>query len=269
MLHVANGDHALSVLRSAGIPGTMTAWSDVLDQGPVRGQPGTEEFRAPRADWLAEAGAGDREEILEQLRAWDDALRTPADETVLWFEADLTCQLALLHHLVLIEASAVVTQEPVAHHKELGSLLAGRKRYDRRQAAAAWAAVSSPDPRALESLELSGLPPQMVPALRRQIEELPEVGSGLSRTEREVLEEEGSFPAVQRRESVPWITDVFFARVVTELHEAGMFDEPARTECLAGRLDYRTRARDRWVGGVLLQGTSCFRRAASRIVPPL
>ena len=62
--------------------------------------------------------------------------------------------------------------------------------------------------------------------------------------------------------------DLFFARVVTELHEAGMFDEPARTECLGGKLDYRTRATDRWVGGVLLSGSSCFRRDGSRIVPP-
>ena len=108
----------------------------------------------------------------------------------------------------------------------------------------------------------------MGPALRRLIEELPEVGSGLSRTERAVLEEEGSFPRVQAREPVPWITDLFFARVVTELHEAGMFDEPARSECLGGKLDYRTRATDRWVGGVLLSGSSCFRRDGSRIVPP-
>ena len=187
---------------------------------------------------------------------------------MLWFEADLTCQLALLHHLVLIDASAVVTQEPVAQQKEFASLFAGRRRYERAEAAAAWAAVSSPDPRALESLVLSGLPPQMGPALLRQIEELPEIGSGLSRTERQILEEEASFPAVQRREPVPWITDLFFARVVTELHEAGMFDEPDRSECLAGRLDYRTRACDRWVGGVLLQGPSCFRRDGTRIVAP-
>src|SRR5690242_10113468 len=58
MLHVANGDHALSVLRSAGLPGEVTAWSDVLDQGPVRGPPGTDEFRTLRAEWLAEHGAG-------------------------------------------------------------------------------------------------------------------------------------------------------------------------------------------------------------------
>jgi len=268
MLHVANGDHALSVLRAAGLPGELVAWSDVLDQGPVRGDPGTPEFREGRARWLAENGAGEPSQVRAQLDQWDAALWVPSDETVLWFEADLTCQLALLHHLVLIDASAVVTQEPVPSQTGFASLLAGRKRYDRAQARRAWDAVTSPDPRRLQSLDLSRLPPQMGPALGRLIEELPEVGSGLSRTERAVLEEEGSFPRVQAREEVPWITDLFFAHVIGDLHEAGMFDEPARTECLAGRLDYRARARDRWVGGVLLQGTSCFRREGSRIIPP-
>src|SRR5437764_88967 len=133
MLHVANGDEALSTLRAAGLPGEVVAWSDVLDQGPVRGDPGTARFRDLRARWL---------------------------------------------------------------------------------------------------------------------------------------EEDGSFPRVRAREAVPWITDLFFAGVVTELHDAGMFDEPARSECLAGRLDYRTRAPDRWVGGVLLQGSSCVRRDGLRIVSP-
>ena len=245
MLHVANGDHALSVLRAAGLPGELVAWSDVLDQGPVRGDPGTPEFREARARWLAENGAGEPSQVRAQLDQWDAALWVPSDETVLWFEADLTCQLALLHHLVLIDASAVVTQEPVPSQTGFTSLLAGRKRYDRVQARRAWDAVTSPDPRRLQSLDLSRLPPQMGPALGRLIEELPEVGSGLSRTERAVLEEEGSFPKVQAREEVPWITDLFFAHVVGDLHEAGMFDEPARTECLAGHLDYRARARDR------------------------
>jgi len=268
MLHVANGDDSLSILRGAGLPGQVIAWSDVLDQGPLQGEPATPDFRLARARWLEENGAGTLSEVNAQLEAWDAALLAAADERVLWFEADLTCQLALLHHLVLVDASAVVTQEPVPHQREFAALLAGRRRYDRGEARKAWAAVTSPDPRALESLVLSGLPPQMGPALLRQIEELPEIGSGLSRTEREILEEEASFPAVQRREPVPWITDLFFARVVTELHEAGMFDEPDRSKCLAGRLDYRTRACDRWVGGVLLQGPSCFRRDGTHIVAP-
>lgn len=268
VLHVANGDHALGVLRETGLPGEFVAWSDVLDQGPVRGAPGTPEFREARALWLSANGAGTLEQIRAQLAEWDEALRTPSDETVLWFEADLTCQLALLHHLVLIEASAVVTQDPVPHQKDFAALFAQRRRYDRAQARAAWAAVSASDPRGILSLQLDALPAQMGPALRRLLEELPEPGSGLSRTERAILDEEGSFPRVQRREPVPWITDLFFARTTTELHEAGMFDEPARSECLAGRLDYRTRAVDRWVGGVLLSGPACFRWDGSRVLAP-
>jgi hypothetical protein len=268
VLHVANGDHALGVLREAGLAGEFVAWSDVLDQGPVRGSPGTPELREARALWLSANGAGTVDQIRAQLAEWDEALQSPSDETVLWFEADLTCQLALLHHLVLIDASAVVTQAPVPHQTDFAALFAQRRRYDRAQARKAWEAVSASDPRGIPGLDLAGLPPQMGPALRRFLEELPEPGSGLSRTERAILEEEGSFPRVQAREPVPWITDLFFARTVTELHEAGMFDEPARSECLAGRLDYRTRAVDRWVGGVLLAGPRCFRRDGSRVVAP-
>ena len=268
MLHVANGDHALGVLRAAGLPGEVVAWSDVLDQGPLRGVPGTPEFREARAQWLAANGAAALPRVQAQLAAWDEALRTPSDETVLWFEADLTCQLALLHHLVLVDASAVVTQEPVPFQKDFTSLLQQRRRHDRRQARKAWDAVAAPDPRGIEALDLSGLPRQMGPALRRLLEELPEPRSGLSRTERAILEEDASFPRVQAREPVPWITDLFFANVVSALHEAGLFDEPARTDCLEGRLDYRTRAADRWVGGVLLQGARCFRWDGSRVAAP-
>ncbi|HEY6909298.1 MAG TPA: DUF1835 domain-containing protein [Myxococcales bacterium] len=268
MLHVANGDHALGVLRAAGLPGEVVAWSDVLDQGPVRGMPGTPELRDARARWLAANGAGTLQQVQAQLEAWDRALLTASDETVLWFEADLTCQLALLHHLVLVDASAVVTQDPVPFQKEFSSLLQERRRYDRAQAREAWDAISAPDPRGIAALHLSGLPPQMGPALRRLLEELPEMQSGLSRTERAILEEEASFPRVQGREEVPWITDLFFANVVSALHDAGMFEEPARTDCLEGRLDYRTRAADRWVGGVLLQGARCFRRDGERVVAP-
>src|SRR5882672_1234207 len=165
MLHVANGDHSLSILLAAGLPGNVIAWSDVLDQGPLGSEPATPEFRLARARWLEEHGAGSLPEVNAQLEAWDAALQAPADERVLWFEADLTCQLALLHHLVLVDASAVVTQQPVPRQREFAALLAGRRRYGRGQARKAWAAVTSPDPSALESLDLSGLPAQMGPAL--------------------------------------------------------------------------------------------------------
>src|SRR6266404_5811232 len=122
MLHVANGDDSLSILRGAGLPGQLIAWSDVLDLGPLRGEPATTAFRLARARWLEENGAGTLSEVNAQLEAWDAALQAPAEERVLWFEADLTCQLALLHHLVLVDASAVVTQEPVPEQRDFAAL---------------------------------------------------------------------------------------------------------------------------------------------------
>src|SRR5437763_11911523 len=85
MLHVANGDHALSVLRAAGLPGDVIAWSDVLDQGPVCGEPGTAAFRELRARWLAGDGAGSPGGVAAQREQWGRALRGGADEGVLWF----------------------------------------------------------------------------------------------------------------------------------------------------------------------------------------
>ena len=270
MLHVANGGHALSVLGKAGLPGEVVAWSDALDQGPLRGPPCTDSFRELRALWLSDAGAGEVDEVRSQLERWDAALLTPADETVLWFESDLNCQLALLHHLAALDASVsvVVTHTPVAEQREFEPLLARRTKADRAQALRAWEAVTSPDARAVERLDVSGLPPAVGPALHRLLQELPEPGSGLSRTERAILEEDAAFPRVQAREELPWITDFMFARLVTELYEAGVCDEPARSECLERRLDYRTRAKDRWVGGVLLRGPRCQRWDGSRVVTP-
>src|SRR5438094_10472255 len=56
MLHVANGDHALAVLRAAGLQGEVIAWSDVLDQGPVRGEPGRPPFASFRPDGWGRTG---------------------------------------------------------------------------------------------------------------------------------------------------------------------------------------------------------------------
>ena len=189
---------------------------------------------------------------------------------MLWFESDLNCQLALLHHLVVLDGtvSVVVTPDPVPEQRQPGTWLERRARADRGQAVRAWEAVTSSDPRGIPALDLSGLPAAMGPALRRLLQELPEPASGLSRTERAIIEEEAAFPRVQAREEVPWITDFMFARIVSELHEAGMFDEPARSACLAGRLDYRERAPDRWVAGVLLRGARCFRWDGARVLAP-
>jgi hypothetical protein len=108
--------------------------------------------------------------------------------------------------------------------------------------------------------------------LRRLLEELPAPGSGLSRTDRQLLETGADFKAAQSREQAPFFTDLWFALRSAELQEAGVSRDGKLTQqgrdCLAGTLDYRARAPDRWVGGVLLHGRRCFRWDGARVVPP-
>lgn len=276
MLHLANGDDAAGVLRKAKLPGEVASWADCLDQGPLQGRPGTGQFRALRAEFLAGRGLGDQH---PQLDAWDAPLLLRPDEVVLWLEADLNCQLALLHHLALRPASLVLTPVPVAKYapEELAALLPMRTQPSAALvglAQAGWSAVTSPDPREIEKLlesDTSAMP-FLAKALRRLLEELPAPGSGLSRTDRQILETGADFKASQAREEEPFITDLFFALRIEELHESGLIDDGQLTslgrDCLAGRLDYRTLAKPRWVGGVLLQGPSSYRWEGSGVVAP-
>jgi hypothetical protein len=270
MLHLANGDDAADALRRAKLPGEIATWSDCLDQGPLQGRPGTAQFRAQRAEFLAGCGLGDHR---PQLDLWDAPLLLRADEVVLWFEADLNCQLALLHHLALRPASLLLTPAPVAKYEplELAAMLPLRTQPTAALmglAQAGWSAVTSPDPHAIEKLLTTGTDalPFLAPALRRFLEELPAPGSGLSRTDRQILETGGDFKAAQAREEPPFMTDLFFALRVEELHEA--LDPEQRKACLDGTLDYRTLAKPRWVGGVRLDGPRCFRWDGSRIIAP-
>ena len=276
MLHLANGDAAAGVLRKANLPGEVATWADCLDQGPLQGRPGTAQFRALRAEFLAGCGLGDQR---AQLDAWDAPLLLRPDEVVLWLEADLNCQLALLHHLALRPASLVLTPAPVAKYapEELAALLPMRTQPSAALvglAQAGWSAVTSPDPRAIEKLletDTSAMP-FLAKALRRLLEELPAPGSGLSRTDRQLLETSADFKAAQAREEEPFITDLFFALRIEELHGKDLIADGQLTglgrDCLEGRLDYRTLADPRWLGGVLVEGPSSFRWDGSSVLGP-
>jgi hypothetical protein len=276
MLQLANGNDAAEVIRAAKLPGEVSVWADCLDQGPLQGRPGTAQFRALRAAFLAECGLGDQR---PQLDLWDAPLLLRPDELVLWFEADLNCQLALLHHLSLRPASLVLTPAPVAKYApaELAALFPMRTQPTAALlglAQAGWSAVTSPDPRAIERLLEGDTSPMpfLAAALRRHLQELPEPKSGLSRTDRQILETNGDFKASQAREETPFITDLFFALRVEELEASGLLEGGAITargrECLEGRLDYRRDAKPRWVGGVLLASPACYRWDGTRVVAP-
>lgn len=306
MLHVTNGDVAAEVIRQAPVPGEVTVTADVLHEGPAPGGLPPERWRKVRARYLAESGYDDYDSSLATLTRWDRTLEDyrSFDEVVLWFEHDLFDQLLLIRVLESFagrnlggtELSLICIGEfpgVVPFHglgqlspRQMASLLDRRQRVNEGQkllARDAWRAFCAPDPAGLEALlrrDLSPLP-FLAGALRRHLEEFPDVRDGLSRSERQALRSladgastfEEMFRASQSMEERVYLGDTSFLRILRELAvpprpllrltaapngsiraQRASLTSTGR-DVLEGRDDWvRIRGIDRWLGGVHLQG---------------
>jgi hypothetical protein len=240
VLHVTNGDCAVKNLRDAGMEGDIIAWRDVLHEGPVPAGLDAAGLRAVRAEFLAGEGWGDAAAIEADLAARDDRLAAALghEPVILWFEHDLYDQLQLIQVLDAVNGTAdVATVLPdrflgEMEPDELAALWPGRELIRRDQVALgqlAWDAVRAPAPTAIHALldiHTAALP-HLGPALRRHLEELPAVGDGLGRVEREALAALAAagpqtppevFLAVQRAEAAAFLGDTW---MWTRLHELG------------------------------------------------
>jgi len=320
MLHVTNGDSAGSSIAAAGLGGEVLAWRDTLHEGPLPEGLGDAELRAVRAAFLADCGWSPAEDIEASLAARDERLATAArtgEAIVLWFEHDLYDQLQLLQVLDALEdawgVEAILPQRFLGELEpaELAALWPGRERIGDAQLALgrfAWAAVRSPDPGAIGTLLAAhtGALPNLAPALRRLLEELPATGDGLARTERQALAALAGgartpvelLHACAQAEEAPFLGDSWLWRRLAELGagerplvraagggsvgpvppavDTGAFPATALEltddgrAVLAGEED---RAQlvplDRWVGGIRLEGSRPawrWDRAAGRAV---
>jgi hypothetical protein len=327
-LHVTNGDSAGNTLRQTALGGTVLSWQDVLNEGPVPAVPASE-LREVRATFLSDCGWGSRSAILDELERRDRLFeQAVADRpVVLWFEHDLYDQLQLLQILDLVgevgvnaehlELINVGTFEGRPNFKGLGELNADELEtlWPLRRpvteelvalAADAWAAFRAPEPTAVESFvggDTSSLP-FVAAALHRLLEELPSVESGLSRSERQLLEALAGGPqmpiqmflASGAREAAPFEGDAWvFRRIaelgggehpLVELAGGGVFPQPpphGDTVSFAGTALVLTDAGravltgdadrvdllglDRWLGGTHLRPDSLWRwdSAAGRV----
>lgn len=285
-LHVTNGDSVVHLWKKAGITGTQVIWRDVLFEGPVPPALSLRELSAVRARYLAEAGYGNAIRLNRdfELRDFQIARAREFDAIVLWFEHDLFDQLHILQILEALreagvdEGAAELVQSEhylgMMTAEELGELYPKRRHITGttvRSAAAAWKAFTSADPRDLEHAarqEYRGLP-FMRAALRRLCEEYPAVGTGLSRTQRQILDVVSAreltaaeiFTRTQSQEEAPFQGDASIEREVRELATgpAPLLDaEEGRyrltvlgRRILAGDADrYEGEVPERWIGGV-------------------
>ena len=312
MLHVTNGDAAVERMRAGGLEGEFLPWRDVLHEGPVPPGLGVAEIGPVRAKFIASQGWGERDAVARDFadRAATLARRGEHDAVVLWFEHDLYDQLQLVQVLDAMAGDGEGDRcgaDLVCIDEYLGTLpadrfpplLAGRPPVTRGQfalARTAWRAFTAPDPSGLDELRRGDTAalPFLAAALHRLLGELPAVGTGLSRTEAQILTAIAAgrdrlgeaFAAQQEGESAVFLGDTVFASIVERLgtgvrplvsrasgerfaaphHDAAGPDRAvawaqrlAVTEdgraVLAGELDHvALNDVHRWLGGVHLRG---------------
>ncbi len=320
VLHVTNGDHAAQGLARAGLPGDVLTWRDMLHDGPVLAGADADAFRRARSEFLGgESFAASVDDVLTDFEARDARLDGVGaeDHVVLWFEPDLYDQLQLIQVLARLAAQAAETRPRIAivpadcflgplAPQSFGPLYAARRLVDERalaHGADAWQAFTATAPYALVAIaeqldrEVRArtyassddvLLPHLAAALRRQLEEYPDVDHGLSRTERQLCEAlapgETTLAKVYQAshhasESWAWLGDSTFAWYTQRLSDCArpLVLHPNGTRVVVPAGDYRgfwertvqltpfgqevVRARadaieangiDRWIGGVHL-----------------
>ena len=249
ILHILNGDAPRPSMEQSSVPGTLSAWPDVLHDGPTPLALG-EAWIEARCGHLA--GLMDRTvaDALADYRARDAVLESwrDRDEVVFWFEHDLFDQLLLIRDMWWLTTNAADR----ARHQTRFSLVCGDEyiglmkpaefgpRFAARQTitpeqirigSAAWEAYCSGEPprllpfAAAEDPEQAGHLPYLASAMRRVLEELPSASNGLARSERQILEvladgprtPEQTFVAASRLEDAIYMGDLSFWEIVRSM----------------------------------------------------
>jgi hypothetical protein len=256
------------------VSGEVLPWRDVLHEGPVRAGLGLDELSRERAAFIAECGWGPLGDVARQFEERDEALKGALrhDEVVLWFEHDLYDQLQLVQLLDWFAANPRPRLSLVCEAEYLGSMKPARasELFARRTAVSSaqledarqtWAAFRAPDPQALAALRPQALR-FLGAALRRQLEEFPWIGDGLSRTERAVLEalRPGAleFAEIFRRvrEDPAFLGDSVLAWHLQRMRQEGLLGQEAGRWTRSGARKSRS---PRWLGGVQVTDDSPWR----------
>lgn len=293
-LHVTNGDSVLHLWKKAGLLGTHLAWRDILHEGPVPGNLPLEALSRVRADYLASRGHGNAIKLHHDFEKRDALVRRAGEfeEIVLWFEHDLYDQLHLLQIIAVLQESGIGAGgvQLVQSDHYLGMLSADEMMalYPKRRfltsamaesAAKAWRAFTGEDPHALQAAAtVHGGFPFLGPALKRLCEEYPAHGSGLSRTQKHVLEacaqgarsKEDLFRRSQAREEASFLGDSACYTHIDDLSaepaplisalETGYELTVLGRRVLAGDADWlEHQPLDRWIGGTHLTSENDWR----------
>ncbi len=204
VLNITNGDGAVEIMQAADIPGVFLPWRDILHDGPVPEGLSLEELSEVRAQFIFAQGFGQADEIKKDFLERDGLLKSFQDyeKIILWFEHDLYDQLQLLHildwfsqqNLAEIKLSIICTEQylGILSATEMIDLFQYEEPVTENHltlANKAWSAFRSSTPERWQDLfntDTSALP-FLKYSIVRLLEEYPDCGNGLSRTEQQAL----------------------------------------------------------------------------------
>ena len=248
-LHVANGHCTTHLIEAAGLPGKTSIWADALYEGPVPNVSDDALVRV-RAEFIADGLDVSPDDVEADLKRWravvdnDDGY----DELALWFEHDLFDQLNLIQLLTRIgrdrpirKPASLISIDRYPGHPDfkglgelsppdIAALFGARQPVSSRQfslATAAWDAFRSGSRQHLEAVlqaDTSALP-FLAAALRRHLDETATAPSGLTLSERRLIEQlahgpvdiHTAFIAMHQGETAYYITDSSFWAMVSRL----------------------------------------------------
>ena len=242
ILNITNGDSSVSILQAAGIPGNFLPWRDVLHEGPVPQGLNLKALSAVRAQFIAERGWGDFDEINRNFIERDEQLEQFSDyeKVILWFEHDLYDQLQILQILdwfsqqesISTPLSMICTDQylGLCSPQEMTQLLKFEQPITQEQlhlSHQAWASFQHPTPEKwyqLLNTDTSALK-FLEGAIVRMLEEYPNCSNGLSRTAQCALQlvseseqtAEKLFRLYQQTEERKFLGDSSFWVVLEEL----------------------------------------------------
>ncbi len=317
-LILTNGDSTADLLQQAGLSGTIMPWRDVLHEGPLIAGP-LADCSHERVAYLAHRFRIAPETIAAEFAERDALMGAHADfdSIALWFEHDLYDQLQLVQILDFLASTGrssgitLVQANDFLGAQKADTILRFAERArpitpaDLALGATVWSELCAPTPEkiARQAGHAGSTLPFLRPALIRFLEELPEPGNGLGRTEYAILSQIGSgfrapvalFHDVLALEEAAFMGDWSFFHLLDDLascdvpliaglpppaaadtdterfREAELELTAAGEQVLAGEEDHvALSGLDRWWAGTRLEGRSVWRfdRGARHLVAP-
>ncbi|MBL6453809.1 DUF1835 domain-containing protein [Belnapia sp. T6] len=243
LLNLRCGDDLRSRLQSAGIAGEYLCFADPVCVGPAQDDGDLMAWLGMRARYVALHASQDPAAVRLRLGREYAALNGlhRREAVWFWFEHDLWDQAALIRILSLLAEKRLLRGKlhlmpadgertfPELTDAELAALQpVPLSDLQIEQAAEAWAAFASPDPRGLDAFSRRELAlPFLAAALRRHLRDLPWTTDGLGETERRVLRaiaegavEEGAvFRILRNSDRVFHVTDLIVREVIGRLRQ--------------------------------------------------